>query len=74
MSVSTELSHEVLDPATERHVATIALTSVEETDAAIERSHRAFQQWRHVAPADRARLLRRFAAVVDGAREELAAL
>jgi len=74
VSVSAELSHEVLDPATEEHVATIRLTSVEETDAAIQRSHRAFQEWRHVAPADRARLLRRFAAAVDGAREELAAL
>ena len=72
--MSAELSHEVLDPATEEHVATIRLTSVEETDAAIQRSHRAFQEWRHVAPADRARLLRRFAAAVDGAREELAAL
>ena len=39
-----------------------------------QRSHRAFQQWRQVAPADRGRLLRRFAAAVDGAREELAAL
>ena len=38
------------------------------------RSHAAFQSWRHVAPADRGRLLRRFAAAVDGAREELAAL
>ena len=60
--MSAELSHEVLDPATEQHVATIALTTVKETDAAIQRSHRAFQQWRQVAPADRGRLLRRFAA------------
>ena len=68
------LTHEVLDPATEEHVATVTLTSAEETDEAIRRSHAAFQSWRHVAPADRGRLLRRFAAAVDGAREELAAL
>ncbi|NNV09394.1 aldehyde dehydrogenase family protein, partial [Geobacillus sp. MMMUD3] len=34
----------------------------------------AYETWRHVAPADRARLLRRFAAAVDSAIDELAAL
>ena len=67
-------THEVVDPATEEHVTTVTLTSVEETDEAISRAHAAFEQWRQVAPADRGRLLRRFAAAVDGAREELAAL
>jgi acyl-CoA reductase-like NAD-dependent aldehyde dehydrogenase len=68
------LQHDVIDPATEEHVATVTLTSAEETDDAIRRAHAAYQQWRHVAPADRARLLRRFAAAVDSAIEELAAL
>jgi acyl-CoA reductase-like NAD-dependent aldehyde dehydrogenase len=67
-------THEVVDPATEEHVTTVTLTSVEETDAAISRAHAAFEQWRQVAPADRGRLLRRFAAAVDSAGEELAAL
>ena len=67
-------SHQVVNPATEQEVATVQLASVEQTDAAIELSQRAFQQWRNVAPADRGRLLRRFAAAVDGAREELALL
>jgi acyl-CoA reductase-like NAD-dependent aldehyde dehydrogenase len=67
-------SHQVVNPATEQEVATVQLASVKQTDAAIERSQRAFQQWRNVAPADRGRLLRRFAAAVDGAREELALL
>jgi acyl-CoA reductase-like NAD-dependent aldehyde dehydrogenase len=67
-------SHQVVNPATEQEVATVELASVEQTDAAIERSQRAFQHWRNVAPADRGRLLRRFAAAVDGAREELALL
>jgi acyl-CoA reductase-like NAD-dependent aldehyde dehydrogenase len=67
-------THLVIDPATEQEVVTVELTSVAQTDAAIERSHRAFQQWRQVTPADRGRLLRRFASAVDGAREELALL
>ena len=67
-------THEVIDPATEEHVTTVTLTSVEETDEAISRAHAAFAQWRQVSPADRGRLLRRFAAAVDGAGEELAAL
>jgi acyl-CoA reductase-like NAD-dependent aldehyde dehydrogenase len=72
--VSVPTTFQVIDPATEQEVANVELSSVEQTDAAIERSHQAFQTWRHVAPADRGRLLRRFAAAVDGAREELAQL
>jgi acyl-CoA reductase-like NAD-dependent aldehyde dehydrogenase len=47
---------------------------VAETDAAIERAARAFPGWRAVAPGDRARLLRRFAVVVDEHLDELADL
>ncbi|MFI2276629.1 MULTISPECIES: aldehyde dehydrogenase family protein [Catenuloplanes] len=50
------------------------MAGVEETDAAIARAAAAFESWRAVAPGDRARLLRRFAAVVDAHVEELAAL
>jgi acyl-CoA reductase-like NAD-dependent aldehyde dehydrogenase len=71
---TTVATHRVIDPATELEVTTIEQASLEQTDAAIEGSHRAFQQWRQVAPADRGRLLRRFAATVDGALEELAML
>jgi len=45
-----------------------------ETDAAIERAHKAFPAWKAVAPGDRARLLRRFAALVDEHIDELADL
>ncbi|GAA2118809.1 aldehyde dehydrogenase family protein [Nocardioides bigeumensis] len=45
-----------------------------ETDAAIERAQEAFPAWRDVAPGERARLLRAFAAVVDAHNEELARL
>ena len=50
-------------------------TSLAETDAAIERAHDAFVGgWRDLAPGERARLLRNFAAVVDAHIDELAAL
>jgi acyl-CoA reductase-like NAD-dependent aldehyde dehydrogenase len=74
VTVLTGGTHEVINPATELVEETIALASLEETDQAIERSAAAFSSWRAVAPADRARLLRRFAELVDGANEELARL
>jgi acyl-CoA reductase-like NAD-dependent aldehyde dehydrogenase len=68
------MSYDVINPATEEVVRTIELVDVDETDRAIERSHRAGESWRRVSPGDRARLLRRFAAVVDEHNEELAQL
>ena len=67
-------AHVVLDPATEQPVAEVVATTVEGTDAAIDRAQAAFPAWRDVAPADRARLLHRFADAVDGAVDELATL
>jgi len=64
----------VVNPATEEIVATVARTSVGETDAAIERAVAAQAAWRAVAPADRAGLLRGFASAVDAHIEELAGL
>jgi acyl-CoA reductase-like NAD-dependent aldehyde dehydrogenase len=66
--------HTVLNPSTGEALAQVERTDLPGVDAAIERSQRAFEQWRHVAPADRARLLRRFAAVVDAHIDELAEL
>jgi acyl-CoA reductase-like NAD-dependent aldehyde dehydrogenase len=65
---------EVVNPATEEIVTTVELTSLEETDRAIERAASAFPGWRAVAPGERAALLRRFAALVDGDIEHLARL
>ena len=65
---------DVVNPATEEVVAHVPELSLEETDAAIARAAAAFPAWRDVAPADRARLLRRFAALVDGDIENLARL
>ncbi|MFB9577145.1 aldehyde dehydrogenase family protein [Streptomyces yanii] len=66
--------HLVLDPATEEVVATVPATTAAEVDAAVVRGATAQHMWAAAAPADRARLLRRFAVVVDEHREELARL
>jgi len=65
---------QVINPATEQVVTTVESLDVEETDAAIARSRKAFPGWRAVAPGDRARLMRRFAEAVDADRERLAQL
>jgi betaine-aldehyde dehydrogenase len=61
----------VLNPATEEPLAELELAGVEETDAAVARAKAAYQAWRAVAPADRARLLRRLATLVEEHHEEL---
>ena len=65
---------QVINPATGTVLTSVPSLGLADTDAAIERAQRAFHQWRQVAPGERARLLRRFAAVVDDHLEELAAL
>ncbi|WP_285612157.1 aldehyde dehydrogenase family protein [Actinokineospora globicatena] len=65
---------EVVNPATAEVIAAVGLASVDEADRAIKRAAEAFPAWRAVAPADRARLLRRFADAVDANLEELARL
>ena len=64
----------VVNPATEQAVRTVAGATTEQADAAIARASAAGDSWRHVAPGDRARLLRAFAAEVDAHAGELAAL
>jgi len=62
----------VVNPATEETIAELDEAGVEETDAAVARARAAFPSWREVAPADRARLLRRLATLVEENAEELA--
>ncbi|MFJ1648623.1 aldehyde dehydrogenase family protein [Streptomyces sp. NPDC088258] len=64
--------HHILDPATGETVATVAATTPAEVDAAVRRAAAAQRGWAALAPADRARALRRFAVVVDEHKEELA--
>ncbi|MEU5582147.1 aldehyde dehydrogenase family protein [Streptomyces huasconensis] len=63
-----------MNPATEEVVATVPAATPQDVDAAVTRAARAQEQWAATAPADRARLLRRFAAQVDDHLEELAQL
>ncbi|KKD04433.1 aldehyde dehydrogenase family protein [Streptomyces sp. WM6386] len=72
MSYEHELT--VLNPATEEVVATVPAASAADVDAAVARAAAAQVKWAGAAPADRARLLRRFADVVDQHVEELARL
>ena len=64
----------VRNPATEEVIATVPAATVEDVHTAVLRATAAHRRWAALAPADRARLLRRFAAVVDAHREELALL
>ena len=64
----------LINPSTGAALREVPSTSVEETDTAIERAQDAFASWRAIAPGERARLLRSFAAVVDAHVEELARL
>src|SRR4029078_12317766 len=61
----------VINPATEDELAVV---EAGDPDGAVSQARQAFESWRKVAPGDRARLLRRFAAVVDAHVDELADL
>ena len=63
-----------MNPATEEPLAELEQAGVEETDAIVARARAAFPAWRAVAPADRARLLRRLATLVEDRHEELSRL
>jgi betaine-aldehyde dehydrogenase len=62
----------VLNPATEEPIAELEQAGVEEADAAVARAKEAYPAWSAVAPADRGRLLRRLATLVEENAEELA--
>jgi len=64
----------VLNPATEEPIAELPEAGLEEADAAVARAGASFPAWRAVAPADRVRLLRRLATLVEEHAEELALL
>lgn len=64
----------LINPADETVIQDVAHTPLEGVDAAVARAVVAQRAWAALAPADRALGLRRFAAAVDGAIEELAQL
>lgn len=65
---------QVLNPATEEVVATVPAATAQDVDTAVARATKAQTEWAALAPGERARLLRRFAATVDEHIEELARL
>jgi acyl-CoA reductase-like NAD-dependent aldehyde dehydrogenase len=71
---TTAATLDVINPATEKPIAHLDRAGVEETDRAVAAAKAAYPAWRAVRPADRARLLRRVAALVEEHGEELARL
>ncbi|HEY4928046.1 MAG TPA: aldehyde dehydrogenase family protein, partial [Acidimicrobiales bacterium] len=65
---------DVVNPTTEAVIAEVPINGVEATDEAVARAVAAGPAWRAVAPADRARIMRRFATTVEDHHEELAQL
>lgn len=70
MSASIQL----INPTDETVLRELPLAGCDEVDAAIARARQASPAWRAVAPADRARLMRRFADCIAAHADELGAL
>lgn len=64
----------IVNPADETVIAEVPHTPIEAVDGAVARAVIAQRGWAALAPADRSAALRRFAAAVEGAIEELARL
>lgn len=65
---------QIINPANESTIASIEAATAEDVNRAVQRAKRAQERWAREAPAARAMALRRFADVVDGAKEQLAEL
>src|SRR5215212_6074511 len=68
------MSTMLVNPASGRELREVPSATEAETDAAIQTALDAFPAWRDLAPGERARLLRAFAAIVGDHNEELARL
>ncbi|MDP9464510.1 MAG: aldehyde dehydrogenase family protein [Actinomycetota bacterium] len=64
----------LINPTDESPLRDLTLAGRDEADAAIARAQQAAPAWRAVAPADRARLMRRFADTIADHADELARL
>lgn len=67
---------EVVDPATEQAITTVADATSADVDAAVDAAVAAHEdrRWRGIAPLDRARILNRVADLIEADLEELAIL
>ncbi|MGA1293551.1 MAG: aldehyde dehydrogenase family protein, partial [Candidatus Nanopelagicales bacterium] len=66
--------HDVISPINEQKLTQVPALSATETVEAITRAQKAFESWKKVSPADRAKLLRNFASKVEANIEVLAKL
>jgi acyl-CoA reductase-like NAD-dependent aldehyde dehydrogenase len=64
----------VLNPATEEAITEVPSSGVPETDSAVQAAKKAFPAWAKVSVADRGRLLRRLASLIEEHADELARL
>ncbi|GIG65800.1 aldehyde dehydrogenase family protein [Phytomonospora endophytica] len=64
----------IVNPATGKLITELPGADADAVDDAVWKSRVAYQGWSKVSPGDRARMLRRFAAVVEEHKEELAGL
>jgi acyl-CoA reductase-like NAD-dependent aldehyde dehydrogenase len=67
-------AHDIINPTTAQRITTIQPTTLDDADRAIQAASAAQPMWASLAPGDRARLLRRFADLVETHIDELAAL
>jgi succinate-semialdehyde dehydrogenase/glutarate-semialdehyde dehydrogenase len=65
---------DVEDPATGETIASVADATVEDAKAALAAADEAFKTWRHVAPRERADILRRAYDLINERTDELALL
>src|ERR1700743_1220143 len=72
--MSAPIVQDVLNPATEAVVSRVPESAVPEAEWAVRQAEDAAVVWGGLAPADRARLLRAFAGLVDRDLEQLAQL
>jgi aldehyde dehydrogenase (NAD+)/betaine-aldehyde dehydrogenase len=73
-SIETHNTVVVLDPSSGKEIARTADCGPEEIDSAVRAARRASRQWRKVAIAERARILRRIAELIKRDEPDLAYL
>jgi aldehyde dehydrogenase (NAD+) len=73
-SVSSAASYDNIDPSTGQSLGAVARGGAEEVDLAVGAARRASATWRKTAPAERAEILTRLAALIERHAERLALL
>ncbi len=64
----------VVDPATQREIGRVPLATAADLDHALQAADRAFKVWRDTVPVERARVLKRAAALIRERGERIATL